>query len=41
MWRFKESEEKEGGICRAAAGFIFVASQVSKRKRGVFGFGQH
>jgi hypothetical protein len=31
MWRFKKNEENED-ICMAAAGFIFVASKMSKKK---------
>jgi hypothetical protein len=29
MWRFKENEE-EGNICISAAGFMHLASQISK-----------
>jgi hypothetical protein len=32
MWRIKENEEDEN-ICMAAAGFIFLASQVPKEKK--------
>jgi hypothetical protein len=31
MWYFKENEDED--ICIAAAGFIFVALQVSKGKK--------
>jgi hypothetical protein len=32
MWRFKESEYGDENICMAVAGFIFLASYISKEK---------
>jgi len=41
MWCFKKTEEDED-ISMAAAGFIFLASKMSKENtRGIFGSGQH
>jgi hypothetical protein len=41
MWRFKEEEEKEDddGIRMAAAGFIFLASKISKELKNKRHFG--
>ena len=33
MWRFKQNEEEDEAICMAAAGFIFLASKLSKEKK--------
>jgi hypothetical protein len=32
MWRFKENEDGDEDIRMAVAGFIFLASQISKEK---------
>jgi hypothetical protein len=43
MWRFKQNEEEDEGIRMAAAGFTFLATQITTRKtsRDVVGCGQH
>ena len=33
MWGFKENEEVDDDMCTAAAGFIFLVSQIRKEKK--------
>jgi hypothetical protein len=32
MWHFKETDEEDEDICMAAAGFIFLVSNIKKRR---------